>query len=63
MREKKRPVGRPSKGIRKTVMVKLPPNDHARIKAYSVSHKIDMNALMVQATLKVIEGQTQLDLK
>jgi hypothetical protein len=63
MREKKRTVGRPSKGVRKIVMVKLPPNDHAKIKAYSQTHKIDMIELMRKATLKVVEEQIQLDLR
>ena len=63
MANEKRRVGRPSKGFRRTVMLKVPPPDHAKIKAYAKSHKIDMNALMIQATLRVVEGQMQLELK
>jgi hypothetical protein len=60
---KKQKIGRPSKGVRKAVLLKVPLLDHAKIKAYAKSHKIIMNQLMIDATLRVIEGQTQLDLK
>jgi hypothetical protein len=58
----KQPVGRPSKGIRKIVQVKMAPTEHAKIKAFAKAHKIDMMQLMRLATLQVVKGQVRLDM-
>ena len=59
----KKPVGRPSKGKRITVPVKLPPTDHAEIKAFADAHNIDMMELFRRTALKAARGQLRIELR
>jgi len=60
--QSKKPVGRPSKGKRVTVPVKLPQSDHAEIKAFANAHNIEMMELFRRTALKVARGQLKIEL-
>jgi len=58
----RRPKGRPSKGKRITVPVKLPPPDHDEIKSFAIAHNIEMMELFRRAGLQIARGQVTIEL-
>lgn len=60
--QEKKPKGRPSKGKRITVPVKLPPDDHAEIKAFANAHHIEMMELFRTIALQAARGKLKIKL-
>ena len=53
-------VGRPSKGVRRTVSARLGLTDHAVIKAAAKAQKMDVSAFLIASAKLVIQKNLQL---